>query len=88
MLRRIKIAGIVALRADGVSLCFKFPAVGVVTVAAYHAGLKHSALLKDEQRGDRVRVKQKGEKAGLIFWLQVEPRKLVKSRSQEGWSSL
>lgn len=49
MLRRIKIAGIVALRADGVSLCFKFPAVGVVTVAAYHAGLKHSALLKGAQ---------------------------------------
>ena len=52
MLRRIEIASVVALGADGVALSFKFAAMGVVAVAAYYAGLEHFALLKGAQHKD------------------------------------
>ena len=46
VLWRVKITGVVALRAHGIALRFQLAAVGVVAIAADHAGLEHPALFK------------------------------------------
>ena len=49
VLWRVKITGVVALRAHGIALRFQLAAVGVVAVGADHPGLEHPALLKGAQ---------------------------------------